>query len=160
MAALTKTTLPAALLECAALLGDSEKSLTTPINNVQISYDIEAGLATITATLPFVSSGSALKIELTPSDYAPVTDFTAASVSAITDGSSITNAAAAFARIAEAANRLEEQRRNSGGTIPEGVGIGLAPDFDNFSLAINAVLPIAQELVSGDPKIVVSNYLA
>jgi hypothetical protein len=157
---LTNATLPAALLECASLMSAAEKALPTPADNIQISYDIEASLATITAALPFVSSGSGGRIEMSPVNYAPIADFNAGSVTALADGATVTNPAAALARIAEAANRQEEQRRNAGGTIPTGVGIGLTTDFDASILSVNAVLPISQELVSGNPRITVSNYLA
>jgi hypothetical protein len=58
---LTSTTVMAAFLEMSSLLAAAEKEVT-PIdaqpNNIQISFDLEAGNATVSANLPFTTLGA------------------------------------------------------------------------------------------------------
>lgn len=60
---LQATTKPAALLELAVLLSECEKNASTtdnPLNNIAITFDVEAGSAAIAATLPIIASLSQL----------------------------------------------------------------------------------------------------
>ena len=58
---LTSDTLPEALLEVANLLAAAEKAVTpaeNQPNNVQISFDLETGSATISANMPFTTTAA------------------------------------------------------------------------------------------------------
>ena len=93
MSALVNSEAVKALLETASKLAESERSLPTPINNIQIAYDIEASTATVAATLPFTPDTSAAGLVVSPTDYAPVTDFDAAAVTVLgAVGSGMANA--------------------------------------------------------------------
>lgn len=65
--------LPAAFLEMAQTVAAAEAALTTsPANNVTISFDLEAGTATIAASLPISSTTDATgKVLITATDYLP-----------------------------------------------------------------------------------------
>jgi hypothetical protein len=157
---LKSTTLPAALLEAAQILSEAEKTLLTPIDNIQIAFDLEAGLATISAALPFtVSSPNASAIGIMPTDYAPVEDFDCASLGNLLDAG-ITSPSVAMAKIAAAINSAEAAKQAAGET-PDGVGVGLNGDFDTEVLSVTASLPIVVTLDgSGKAVISVSNYIA
>jgi hypothetical protein len=156
---LKSTTLPAALLEAAQILSEAEKTLLTPIDNIQIAFDLEAGLATISAALPFTVSPNASAIGIMPTDYAPVEDFDCASLGNLLDAG-ITSPSVAMAKIAAAINSAEAAKQAAGET-PDGVGVGLNGDFDTEVLSVTASLPIVVTLDgSGKAVISVSNYIA
>ncbi len=67
------TDLPSLALELAQILSVAEKAITPEAdqpNNIQIAYDNESGLATISANIPFSAIiGSAGEVTLTAVDY-------------------------------------------------------------------------------------------
>lgn len=70
---LNATTKPAALVEVAHQLSNAEKAGSTvdnPINNITITFDLEANSAAIAATIPVAATlNSAGNLVITASDY-------------------------------------------------------------------------------------------
>ncbi|WP_045055118.1 hypothetical protein, partial [Aliterella atlantica] len=77
--ALSSTNIPGAFLEMAYLLNQAEKSISTvdnPVNNVTITFDLEASTAAVAATLPVIASSAANgTITIAAEDYidSPIT---------------------------------------------------------------------------------------
>lgn len=161
---LKSTTLPAALLETAQLLGVAEAGLETPLNNLQISFDLEGNLASISASLPFTSSDTSVSaIGIAPTDYAPIADFDAGTLPALllANGADITNPSAALVKIAAAVNAKELEKEAAGETIPDGAGVGLSADFDTQIIAVTASLPITVSIDNtGKAVITAIDYVA
>ncbi len=67
------TDLPSLLLEIAQILSAAEKAITPEAdqpNNIQLTYDNESGVATITGNIPFTATiGAAGVVSLTALDY-------------------------------------------------------------------------------------------
>ena len=161
MATILSAALVPALLETASLLSAAESELPTEVNNIQITYDIEAGTASINATIPFVPNATAGGMVLAVTDYAPVTDFdssAAVGFSAYGDGGS--NIAAFLCRLAEEIDTTEQQREANNQPIAPGIGVSLAANYDTRQLTITGVIPVTQSLAGGVPTIEAVNYLA
>ncbi len=160
---LISSTLPAGLLEVAQLLGAAEKTLSTPADNVNISYDFNANLASISASIPFVPSDpGAAAIGQTPADYAPIEDFDAGSLGALlTGGSGMTSPATALIKISAAMKAAELAKTAEGGSLPDGSGISLSVDYESRIISLAAFLPIVMTIdAAGRSVITASNYLA
>lgn len=158
---LQSTALPAALLEVATILSNTEKALTTPQNNVQVAYDFESLIATVTASLPItVNNATPAHVALVPVDYAPVADFNATAVTGLTGGASINNPSLALLKIATAIDAAEKAKVAAGGSIPEGVGVALTADLENLRAGLSIDVPFAVAISGGQQVLSAVNYLA
>jgi hypothetical protein len=160
---LISSTLPAGLLEVAQILGAAEKTLSTPGDNISISYDFNANLASISASIPFIPSDpGASGIGQTPTDYAQIEDFDAGSLGALlAGGAEMTSPATALIKISAAMKAAEIVKTAAGGNLPDGAGISLSVDYESRIISLAAFLPIVMTIdAAGRSVITASNYLA
>lgn len=158
---LESTSLTGALLETATILSATEKALTTPLDNIQVAYDFETLIATVTATLPItVNNATPGNIALVPVDYAPVADFNATAVTGLTGGSSINNPALALLKIGTAIDAAEKAKVAAGGSIPEGVGVAITANLETLQVGLSIDVPFTVAISSGQQVLSAVNYLA
>jgi hypothetical protein len=159
---LQSTSLPAALLETATLLSAAEKALPTPQDNIQITYDFEALIARVQASLPFtVDLSEADQVGLVPTDYAPISGFNASAVTGLAGGASITSAATALVKIAAAMDVAEKAKVAAGGSIPDDVGIAITGDLEGLQLGLAIDVPFQVAVGAGGNQVLTAvNYLA
>lgn len=161
MTALINTGSVKAFLETASKLAAAERALSTPVNNLQIAYDIELGTASINATLPFIADINPGGMVITPTDYAPIADFDAAGVADLGPSAvGMSNATLALCLLAQVVNNTEEAQRAQGKVFQDGTGVTMTVNYDTLIVTINAVLPITQSLINGVPTVEAVDYLA
>ena len=161
MTTLASTALVPALLETAGYLAAAEAEQSPAVNNVQISYDMEAGQATINATLPFTPANTANGLVIEVTDFAPVADFDSASAANFSAyGAGTANAAKFLCRLAEEIDSIELQRQADNQPIPAGIGVNLTVSYDTRQISITSIMPVTQEMVNGKPSIEAVDYLA
>lgn len=162
MSTVRNTALVPALLEVAQLVSASEAALTTPVNNLQIAFDLETSTATINADLPVAIDSNSGGVTINATDYAPVASFDPSGIASLPGASGLTNAADALLRIATEINQVELTREASGLTQPANAGVSVSINFDTSRAALTASLPItvAIDTVNGKSVITAINYLA
>lgn len=134
---LKATTKPAALLEVAHQLSNAEKAASTadePINNITITFDLEANTAAIAATIPVAAGlNSAGNLVISASDYLGGT----APFNAGAGDLKATNLSAAFMEVAQIVAGSEQA---IAANTPNNVT--LAMDLEGGTATITSALPI------------------
>lgn len=138
---LKSTTIPAALLEVANLLAVSEAAASAtddPLNNISVTFDLEARLAQITATLPInISTGNAGNFYGGASNYIGEA---AVYVPGTGDLKSI-DLPAAFLEMAIMTNLAEKAV-----VIDPPSNVTIALDLENLVATVTASLPISMSV--------------
>lgn len=151
---LNSTNIPAAFLEMAYLLNEAEKGLSTPdnpVNNITITFDLEAGTAAVAATLPVLSSSATNgTITLAAEDYIdnPISFGTGSTLKS-------SSYSGAFIEIAQLLSAAEANV-----TVNPVNNITVAFDLEARSATVAASLPIiSQKTAQGRIEVVASDYL-
>ena len=157
--ALYSTTLPALVLELAEQATAKEATLNPAQDRIQVNYNREGALVTVTGSLAATFAVNAGKLELSATNYTadPSLDLTGTPIA----GSGADSYASALMVALVNLSNQENTRLASGGTLPTGVGTVFSFTSDGDLFNFTADMPIAtSQDNSGRTVIAVTNYLA
>lgn len=156
---LYSTTLPALVLELAEQATAKEATLNPVQDRIQVNYNREGGLVSVTGSLAATFAVNTGKLELSATNYTADASLDLTGTPIASSGAT-SYASALMVSLVELSN-AENARIASGGTLPTGVGtiFSFTSDGDLFNFTADMPIATSQDS-SGRTVIAVNNYLA